>query len=49
MLCTVVYCRATNDLYRVGAEFTCSLDSRSTTPAASNPADLARIRNSILD
>ncbi|CAN5452941.1 hypothetical protein BH10PLA1_BH10PLA1_17990 [soil metagenome] len=48
VLCTVVHCRGTPTGYRVGAEFTCSLDNGSTDRAA-NLSELDRIRNSILD
>jgi len=47
VLCTVVHCRNATDGYRIGAEFTCALDAKSTA-RATNLSDLDRIRNSIL-
>ncbi len=47
MLCMVVHCRGTSVGYRVGAEFTCSLDAKRVA-RATEPSDLDRIRNSIL-
>ncbi len=47
MLCTVVHCRPTSIGYRVGAEFTCSLEAKSAS-REDDSSDLDRIRNSIL-
>lgn len=47
MLCTVVYCRPTSLGYRIGAEFTCSLEATKTA-RDTDSSDLDRIRNSIL-
>ena len=48
VLCMVVHCRTATDGFRVGAEFTCSLDTKSTARATSL-SEVDRIRNSILD
>jgi hypothetical protein len=47
VLCTVIHCRTMAATYRIGAEFTCSLDAKSVARATSL-SDLDRIRNSIL-
>ncbi len=49
MLCTVIHCRpGSGGMFRVGAEFTCSLDTGSAA-RATNLSEMDRIRNSILD
>jgi len=47
VLCTVVHCRALSGAFRVGAEFTCSLEEKQTS-VATNTSELDRIRSSIL-
>ena len=47
MLCTVVHCRSiTGGSFKIGAEFTCTLEKAASK--ATNSSEMDRIRNSIL-
>ena len=50
MLCTVVHCRRSDNIYRIGAEFTCVLNeskSPSSATSGAEAAEIERIRQSI--
>lgn len=49
LLCTVAHCtQVSNQLHRIGAEFTCTLSPASPQPSEADVQEMARIRKSML-